>query len=147
MATPAARLSIGEVAERGGVARSALRFYEERGLISAERSAGGQRSYPRSVLRRVAFIRAAQQVGLSLAEIEEALSSLPEKRTPTRADWARLSRAFRERLDERIVLLEKLRDDLTGCIGCGCLSLARCRLYNPGDEAAGEGPGARGLRR
>jgi MerR family redox-sensitive transcriptional activator SoxR len=139
-------ITIGELSARSGVAASALRFYEERGLIRASRSTGGQRRFPRATLRRVAFIRAAQQVGLSLAEIGEALGSLPEGRTPTRADWAGLSLRWRARLDERIEMLQKLRDRLTGCIGCGCLSLRRCRLYNAQDEAAEEGTGARGLR-
>ncbi|MGA8014311.1 MAG: redox-sensitive transcriptional activator SoxR [Candidatus Dormiibacterota bacterium] len=143
---PPASITIGELSDRSGVTPSALRFYEERGLLSSTRSRGGQRRYVRATLRRVAFIRAAQQVGLSLDEIGEALAGLPDGRTPTRADWARLSLLWRSRLDARIALLRKLRDSLSGCIGCGCLSLRRCRLYNPGDEAAGEGPGARGLR-
>jgi len=138
-----ATLAIGDVAARSGVAPSALRFYESRGLIRADRNAGGQRRYRRDVLRRVAFIRAAQRVGLSLTEITEALSDLPSGRTPTRADWARLSRHWRERLDERIRLLTELRDDLTSCIGCGCLSLRTCALYNPADQAAELGPGPR----
>jgi MerR family transcriptional regulator, redox-sensitive transcriptional activator SoxR len=138
-----ATLAIGDVAARSGVAPSALRFYESQGLIRADRTSGGQRRYRRDVLRRVAFIRAAQRVGLSLAEITEALSDLPSGRTPTRADWARLSRHWRERLDERIRLLTELRDDLTSCIGCGCLSLRRCALYNPADQAAELGPGPR----
>jgi MerR family redox-sensitive transcriptional activator SoxR len=139
-------LTIGELAARSGVSVSALRFYESKGLLAPARSPGGQRRYPRATLRRIAFLRAAQRVGLSLAEVREALAGLPSERTPTRADWARLSRRWRDRLEERIRLLEALRDDLTGCIGCGCLSLRRCRLSNPGDEAAEEGPGARGLR-
>lgn len=143
---PPASITIGELSDRSGVTPSALRFYEERGLLSSTRSRGGQRRYVRATLRRVAFIRAAQQVGLNLDEIGEALAGLPDGRTPTRADWARLSLLWRSRLDARIALLRKLRDSLSGCIGCGCLSLRRCRLYNPGDEAAGEGPGARGLR-
>ncbi len=143
---PPASITIGELSDRSGVTPSALRFYEERGLLSSTRSRGGQRRYVRATLRRVAFIRAAQQVGLNLDEIGEALAGLPDGRTPTRADWARLSLLWRSRLDARIALLQKLRDSLSGCIGCGCLSLRRCRLYNPGDEAAGEGPGARGLR-
>jgi MerR family redox-sensitive transcriptional activator SoxR len=127
------------------MATSALRFYEREGLIRAERTSGNQRRFPRDELRRVAFIRAAQQVGLTLEEIREALGSLPEARTPTRADWERLSRLWRRRLDERIAELERLRDKLTSCIGCGCLSLRRCHLYNPGDQAALAGPGARYL--
>jgi MerR family redox-sensitive transcriptional activator SoxR len=135
-------LSIGEVAERTGVTISALRFYETEGLISSTRSAGGQRRFAREVLRRIAFIRIAQQIGLSLDEIADALSTLPGERTPTVADWARLSRTWRSALDERIKLLELVRDELTSCIGCGCLSLHTCRLYNPDDRARvlGQGP-------
>src|SRR4051812_41401308 len=135
-------LSIGEVAERTGVAISALRFYEAEGLISSARSAGGQRRFPREVLRRIAFVRIAQQIGLSLDEVARALASLPGERTPTVADWTRVSRAWRSVLDERIKLLELARDDLTSCIGCGCLSLHTCRLYNPDDRARvlGQGP-------
>ncbi|GAB3184390.1 redox-sensitive transcriptional activator SoxR [Micromonospora palomenae] len=125
------------------MAPSALRYYERLGLIRAERTGGNQRRYPRTELRRVAFVRIAQQVGISLEEIREALDSLPASRNPTPDDWAALSRVWRERLDEKIRLLGKLRDDLDGCIGCGCLSLQRCSLYNPGDSLAGEGPGAR----
>ena len=136
-------LTVGELAERSGVAVSALHYYEQRGLISAARSAGNQRRYPRAVLRRVAFIRAAQQLGIGLAEIAEALAALPQQRTPTKADWARLSAAWRERLDQRIEALTQLRDTLGNCIGCGCLSLRACRLYNPADELAQRGPGAR----
>ncbi|MFH5821506.1 redox-sensitive transcriptional activator SoxR [Georgenia sp. AZ-5] len=139
---PATTLTIGELARRSGAAPSALRYYEERGLILAERTAGGQRRYPRSTLRRVAFIRTAQRVGLSLEEIAQALSALPGNATPTRADWARLSAGWRPRIDEQIARLERLRDKLDGCIGCGCLSLDRCALSNPEDEAAGRGPGA-----
>jgi MerR family transcriptional regulator, redox-sensitive transcriptional activator SoxR len=138
-------LTIGQVAARSGVAPSALRYYEEQGLVSAERTPGGARRYPRSVLRRLAFVRAAQNVGLSLTEIREALATLPEGRPPTARDWARLSRGWRDRLDEQIAALERLREGLTSCIGCGCLSLTRCKLQNPGDVAAGEGPGARWL--
>ncbi len=138
-------LTIGEMAARSGMAPSALRYYERLGLIRAARTGGNQRRYDRAELRRIAFIRIAQQVGISLDEIRAALASLPENRTPTRADWARLSARWRSRLDERIALLERLRDDLTGCIGCGCLSLQRCRLYNPDDVLAGEGTGARRL--
>lgn len=136
-------LTIGALSERTGVAHSALRFYESEGLIHATRSAGGQRRYPRDVLRRVSFIRIAQQVGLSLDEIRAALSSLPENRTPTKKDWERLSTTWRPRLDHQIAMLERLRDRLTGCIGCGCLSLQACRLLNPGDTAAVRGPGPR----
>ena len=138
-------LSIGAVAERLGVATSALRFYEERGLITSVRTRGNQRRYPRDVIRRVSFIKAAQQVGLSIEEIGDALASLPRDRTPTRADWTRLSRAWRPRLDARIDALVRLRDKLDGCIGCGCLSLDTCELYNPGDVAADHGPGPQWL--
>ncbi|MEV0650657.1 redox-sensitive transcriptional activator SoxR [Phytomonospora sp. NPDC050363] len=136
------RLTIGELAARSGAATSALRFYEERGLISSERTTGNQRRYRRDQLRRVAFIRTAQQVGLSLAEITAALDSLPEDRTPTKADWARLSGQWRSRLDDQIERLIELRDTLTGCIGCGCLSLKSCALYNADDRKAALGPGA-----
>lgn len=134
-------LTIGELSERSGVAASALRYYETLGLIRSERTSGNQRRYVRSTLRRVAFIRTAQQVGLDLQEIGDALAELPAERTPTRADWTRLSRHWRERLNEQIRRIERLRDRLDGCIGCGCLSLQRCRLFNPGDELATEGPG------
>ena len=138
-------LTIGQVAERSGVAVSALRYYEAQGLVSASRTAGGARRFPRSVLRRLAFVRAAQNVGLTLPEIREALAALPDGRTPSARDWARLSAAWRDRLDERIRALEQLRDGLSSCIGCGCLSLIRCALSNPRDIAAAEGPGARRL--
>ena len=138
-------LTIGQLSERSGVAHSALRYYEEEGLLASERTAGGQRRYHRDALRRVAFIRVAQQVGLSLGEIGEALASLPAGRTPTAKDWARLSASWRPRLDAQIALLTGLRDRLDGCIGCGCLSLSACALANPGDRAAAGGPGARGL--
>ena len=144
MSTPQSEdmLSIGEVAERTGVTISALRFYEAERLIGSTRSSGGQRRFAREVLRRVAFIRIAQQIGLSLDEIRNALGTLPDERTPTVADWARLSRTWRSVLDERIRLLEAVRDELTSCIGCGCLSLHTCRLYNPDDRARvlGQGP-------
>lgn len=139
---PHTRLTIGELAERSGAATSALRFYEERGLIQSERTAGNQRRYKRDQLRRVAFIRSAQQVGLTLTEITEALASLPEDRAPTREDWARLSGGWQERLDEQIQRLTRLRDTLGDCIGCGCLSLKTCALYNPDDRKAALGPGA-----
>lgn len=145
MVSSSDRIAIGDLAARSGVATSALRFYEAQGLIHAERSAGGQRRYARSTLRRVAFIRIARQVGLSLEEIGAALATLPEGRTPTKADWARLSRSWRGRIDDQIATLERLRDDLTGCIGCGCLSLQRCRLNNPQDVAASTGSGPRYL--
>ena len=136
------QLTIGHLAERAGVATSAIRFYESRGLIRSVRTTGNQRRYERSTLRRVAFIRTAQRVGLSLDEIAAALATLPENRTPTKADWSRLSRTWRPRLDEQIERLERLRDRLDGCIGCGCLSLRTCALTNPGDEVAPRGPGA-----
>lgn len=139
-------LSIGEVARRSGVAASALRFYEEQGLIRSRRTAGNQRQYLRSTLRRIAFVQAAQRVGLQLSEIKAALDSLPDDRNPTRADWSRLSRTWRGRIDQRIAELERLRDNLDSCIGCGCLSLQRCGLYNKFDELAEQGPGARLLR-
>lgn len=139
------RITIGELAARSGVATSALRFYEARGLIAAERTPGNQRVYPRPTLRRVAFIRAAQEVGLTLDEIHTALSTLPADRTPMKRDWERLSRAWRSRLDERIAELERLRDNLTGCIGCGCLSLRTCTLLNQGDRVSANGPGPRYL--
>lgn len=138
-------LTIGEVGQRAGVATSALRFYEREGLIAATRSEGGQRRYERDVLRRIAFVRAAQRVGLTLDEIREALHSLPEKRTPTAADWERLSRSWRPLLDARIAELQRLRDRLDSCIGCGCLSLRVCQLSNPNDVAAELGPGPRWL--
>jgi len=139
------QLSIGEVAERSGVAPSALRYYESEGLIASVRSDGGQRRYPREMLRRVAFIRVAQRLGLSLEAIGDALSTLPDERTPTKADWARLSRSWRPLLDEQIAVLERLRADLDSCIGCGCLSLRKCALYNPADQAARYGSGPRYL--
>ena len=135
-------LTIGEFSARAGVAPSALRFYETKGLVHSTRSEGGQRRYAREELRRVSFVLAAQQVGLSLAEIQEAMASLPDGRIPTRADWARLSRSWRPRLDHQIAVLERLRDNLTGCIGCGCLSLTACKLHNPGDVAGAHGTGA-----
>ena len=134
-------LTIGELSARSGVAPSALRFYEQQGLIRSTRTTGNQRRYDRAELRRVAFIRIAQRVGLTLDEIADALATLPGSRTPTKADWARLSAAWRARLDEQIALLERLRERLAGCIGCGCLSLQRCRISNPDDELATVGPG------
>ena len=139
------RITIGELAARSGMATSTLRFYEDQGLISAERTAGNQRVYPRPTLRRVAFIRAAQAVGLTLDEIAGALATLPADRTPVKRDWERLSTAWRDRLDQRIVELERLRDGLTSCIGCGCLSLRTCRLLNPDDRVSAKGSGARYL--
>lgn len=143
---PAAPLTIGQLAKRAGVAASALRFYEAEGLIAGSRSAGGHRQYPRHVLRRVAFIRAAQVVGLTLPQIKAALATLPQGRTPTKADWTRLSAGWAPLLDERIADLQQLRERLTGCIGCGCLSLKACALYNPDDVKRAEGAGARLLR-
>ena len=137
-----AELTPGELAARGGVAVSALHFYERQGLIRSRRTAGNQRRYPRETLRRVAFIRVSQRVGIPLAEIRAALETLPEGRTPGREDWARLSARWRDDLDGRIAQLERLRDDLTSCIGCGCLSLDRCALANPDDALAARGPGA-----
>ena len=130
------------MARRSGYATSALRYYEREGLIAAERSAGGQRRYDRSVLRRLAFIRAARNIGLALDEVREALAALPDERSPTRRDWTRMSRGWRARLDEQIAALESLRDGLDSCIGCGCLSLERCRLSNPQDVAGARGVGA-----
>ncbi len=141
------RLTVSEVAERSGFAPSALRFYEREGLLAATRTTGNQRRYERGILRRLAFIRAAQNVGLSLDEIATALSALPNNRTPTRADWTRLSHGWRHRLDEQIQAMQKLRDGLDSCIGCGCLSLRRCAISNPADVAATDGPGARYLPR
>lgn len=137
-------LAISQVAERSGFAASALRYYESQGLIEATRSGGGQRRYERSVLRRLAFIRAAANVGLSLEEIRDELARLPDGRTPTRADWQRITRHWRSRLDEQIEALERLRDGLDSCIGCGCLSLKRCAISNPRDVAArsNDAPGA-----
>jgi MerR family redox-sensitive transcriptional activator SoxR len=136
-------LTIGDLSERTGVATSALRFYETEGLIHATRSPGGQRRYSRDALRRVSFVRVAQQVGLTLDEIHTALASLPERRTPNERDWERLSTSWRPRLDAQIATLERLRDRLAGCIGCGCLSLRLCKLVNPDDRAAQRGPGPR----
>src|SRR5918911_5602943 len=132
-------LTIGELGQRSGMAPSALRYYEELGLITSTRTSSGQRRFERSTLRRLAFVRAARNVGLSLDEIAAALATLPEGRTPTRADWERLSRSWRSRLDEQIEALEALRDGLTSCIGCGCLSLRRCALSNPRDVAGAAG--------
>src|SRR3954470_10580901 len=135
-------VSIGEVSARSGVSPSALRFYESEGLIRASRSGSGRRRYEREVLRRLAFIRVAQRIGLSLEEIRAALATLPYERTPNAKDWARLSRQWRPRLDEQIATLVALRDQLSSCIGCGCLSLRACALYNPSDGASrlGSGP-------
>lgn len=138
-------LTIGELATRAGVATSALRFYETKGLIASERTDGNQRRYPRATLRRVALIRAGQEVGLSLAELAAALENLPHESTPTKSDWDRLSRSWRQRLDAQISEMMALRDELTDCIGCGCLSLKSCALFNPGDRAADLGSGPRYL--
>ena len=142
----AGELTIGEVAQRSGVAASALRFYERRGLIAAARTDGNQRRYDRSVLRRIAFVQAGRAAGITLAEIGTALDGLPTHRTPSRRDWERLSKRWRDDLDARIETLQALRDRLSTCIGCGCLSIDRCDLLNPDDEAAGQGPGAHYLR-
>jgi MerR family redox-sensitive transcriptional activator SoxR len=139
---PTDLLTVGAVAQRSGFATSALRYYERLGLVSATRTSGGQRRYERSVLRRLAFIRAARNVGLNLDEVAAALATLPGGRTPTKADWTRLSRGWRHRLDEQIAALSRLRDGLDSCIGCGCLSLQRCSFSNPADVAAADGPGA-----
>lgn len=138
-------LSIGELSARSDVAPSALRFYEAERLIESTRTSGGQRRFRREMLRRVSFIRIAQRVGLNLDEIRDSLASLPRSRTPTKADWARLSRAWRPRLDEHVAMLQRLRDQLDECIGCGCLSLRTCALYNRDDRAAAFGPGPRYL--
>jgi MerR family redox-sensitive transcriptional activator SoxR len=135
-------LTVGELSERSGVAPSALRYYEELGLIASRRTTGNQRRYERGMLRRVSFVRAAQAVGLSLEEISDALGTLPDDRTPTKRDWTRLSSGWRGILDARIERLERLRDKLDGCIGCGCLSLRSCALHNPDDVKAIRGPGA-----
>jgi MerR family redox-sensitive transcriptional activator SoxR len=136
-------LTIGEVSRRSGVASSALRFYEERRLITSDRSGSGHRRFPRSVLRRIAFIVFAQKIGLSLGEIGIELAKLPTDRAPSRADWARLSGNWSKRIDEQIAELRRLRDGLTECIGCGCLSIDKCRLANPADRAGRRGPGPR----
>jgi MerR family redox-sensitive transcriptional activator SoxR len=135
-------LTIGEVAARSGVAPSALRFYESVGLIASRRTDGNQRRFPRAVLRRIAVVQAGSAAGIPLEQIRAALARLPDERTPTRRDWERLSRAWRNELDGRIAVLQALRERLTGCIGCGCLSLRRCALLNPADEAATLGSGA-----
>jgi MerR family redox-sensitive transcriptional activator SoxR len=136
-------LTISEVSRRSGVATSALRFYEDQGLIHAERTDAGHRRYPRAVIRRVAFVVFAQRIGLSLDEIRRELAKLPKHRVPERTDWAKLSAGWTSRIDERIAELERLRAGLTECIGCGCLSLDRCRLANPGDRVGRRGPGPR----
>ena len=138
-------LAIGELAARTGLAVSAIRYYEAEGLVRATRNAGGHRRFRREAIRRLSFVLIAQQLGFSLEEIRAQLDRLPAERTPTRQDWEKISRGFRSRLNERIATLERLRDSLDGCIGCGCLSLERCRLYNPGDEASEDGTGPRYL--
>ncbi|MFE0458710.1 redox-sensitive transcriptional activator SoxR [Kitasatospora sp. NPDC058965] len=138
-------LTIGELAARSGVAASALRYYEELGLIHAERTAGGQRRYQRHALRRIAFVRAAQTVGLSLDEVAATLAALPPDRAPTQAEWRPVAATWQDRIDEQIADLQRLRNRLDGCVGCGCLSLERCGLYNPQDVQGAEGPGARKL--
>ncbi len=138
-------LTIGDLADRSGVATSALRFYETKGLIESQRTDGNQRRYVRATLRRVALIRAGQELGLSLAELADALATLPHDRTPNKRDWERLSHAWRKRLDGQIAELIALRDDLTDCIGCGCLSLKSCAIFNPGDAASSLGAGPRYL--
>jgi MerR family transcriptional regulator, redox-sensitive transcriptional activator SoxR len=142
----AGELSIGDVARRSGVAPSALRFYERRGLIASRRTDGNQRRYDRAVLRRIALVQAGRAAGISLVEIRNALSGLPTSRTPSRRDWERLSNRWRNDLDARIETLQALRERLTTCIGCGCLSIDRCELLNPDDEAAAKGTGAHYLR-
>lgn len=146
MSTKHLQLTPSEVAARSGVAVSALHYYEREGLIVSHRTAGNQRRYHRDVLRRIGFIRVSQSVGISLDRIREALATLPDDRVPTKADWTRLSRRWRSDLDARIDQLQRLRDDLDGCIGCGCLSLRSCTLYNPDDELSASGPGPRRLR-
>ncbi|GGL07906.1 hypothetical protein Sme01_67600 [Sphaerisporangium melleum] len=141
----ATELTVGELSDRSGVPPSALRFYERQGLINSRRTAGNQRRYSRDTLRRVAFVRASQRVGIPLATIREVLSLLPEERTPTRQDWARVSECWRDDLNARIKQLEHLRDRLTDCIGCGCLSIDVCTLANPQDALGEQGPGARRL--
>ncbi|MGE4324902.1 MAG: redox-sensitive transcriptional activator SoxR [Pseudodonghicola sp.] len=142
---PRAGVSIGVLAGRTGLAVSAIRYYEEQGLITPWRNAGGQRRFLRADIRRLSFVRIAQQLGFTLPEIRDLLAELPNGRTPTPADWSRMGDRFRARLDARIETLQRLRDDLDGCIGCGCLSLPKCALYNPGDRAAQKGEGPRYL--
>jgi MerR family redox-sensitive transcriptional activator SoxR len=138
-------LSIGDLARRTGLSVSAIRFYEQRGLVSAIRTSGNQRRFLRADIRRLSFALIAQRLGLTLAEVEAELAQLPQGRAPTQADWAGISRRLRSRLDDRIAILQRTRDQLDGCIGCGCLSLERCALYNPGDRAARAGAGPRFL--
>jgi len=138
-------ISIGQMAARTGLAVSAIRYYEAEGLVCPIRTAGGQRQFRRADIRRLSFVRISQQLGFSIADIRDQMIRLPEGRTPTRADWTRLARGFRKDLEARIASLERLRDNLDGCIGCGCLSLKRCALYNPHDSARQNGPGPRYL--
>lgn len=145
MVPPVTYLTIAELSARSGAAPSALRYYEDQGLISAERTAGNQRRYPRYMLRRIAFIRAGRQLGLSLRDIKAALDTLPDGKAPTKAQWSRAARTWQARIDDRIADLQRLSDTLDGCIGCGCLSLRTCALYNPEDAAADLGDGARYL--
>jgi len=143
--TPSEGLSIGDIASRTGLAVSAIRFYEDEGLVAPWRNAAGRRRFQRSDIRRLSFVMVAQQFGFSLADIKSELDRLPRHRAPTKADWARISTEFRDGLNARIARLEKLRDTLDGCIGCGCLSLDACALYNPADKAAARGTGPRYL--
>ena len=136
-------LSIGDVARRTGLSVSAIRFYESRGLVKPDRRPSGQREFARADIRRLSFILIAQQMGLTIEEIGEVLGDLPDSRTPNKADWTRISQRFRKRLDDHIAMVERLRDKLDGCIGCGCLSLKTCQLYNPDDKARAAGPGPR----
>jgi len=145
MRRPNDMLPIGRIAERTGMAVSAIRYYEAEGLVRPIRSEAGQRQFRRSDIRRISFVKIAQELGFSLAEIRAEMARLPEGRTPTKADWSKISRAFRSRLDARIAELERTRDKLDGCIGCGCLSLKACALYNPGDAAGAHGAGPRNI--
>ncbi len=143
MTAASKRIGIGQVAERTGLSVSAIRFYETQGLVSPVRNNGGQRRYLRSDIRRLSFVLIAQQLGFSIDEIRQRLEKLPAQRTPTQKDWARISKGFREELDQRIQLMTRMRDRLDGCIGCGCLSLENCQLYNPEDRARRQGAGPR----
>lgn len=145
MRRPNDMLPIGRIAERTGLAVSAIRYYEAEGLVRPTRSEAGQRQFRRSDIRRISFVKIAQELGFTLAEIRAEMTRLPEGRTPTKSDWAKISRAFRTRLDTRIAELERTRDKLDGCIGCGCLSLKVCALYNPGDVAGAQGAGPRNI--
>lgn len=142
---PIDMLTVGEVAHRSGIATSAVRFYEDQGLISSVRTAGNQRRYPRHVLRRISIILAARRFGITLAEVAEVFEGLPDNRMPSKRDWTRISRRWHAQLEARRREIEKLEDELTGCIGCGCLSLATCRIVNPEDELSELGPGPRRL--